>query len=267
MQLLPFCPTSPLFFEGLLCEEPITARYLGVLRDKHGKVILDRIYLRTRAECSPAIMRAGEDRRGSPNGGALLDMTANMKQPRSGPYFYRFLQTCLPSCLQNARQALGTKAVKVEEPWEVWPGAHYSISGLRADAHGALVAGEGDGKHAHNVTGLFAAGLAIGGGFGANCLGSTSLTENAVFGNRAGRAAAEHARDANPRGDDAPLRAMIDKVASRFAQKGTVAASKLKLDLQKECWECIGPIRKADKLARMNELLSKSTRQLDEVVV
>ena len=60
---------------------------------------------------------------------------------------------------------------------------------------------------------------------------------------------------------------MIDKVASRFGQKGTVAASKLKLELQKECWECIGPIRTADKLARMNELLSKWTRQLDEVVV
>ena len=267
VQFLPFCLTSPPSFEGLLCGEPVTASYLGVLRDKHGKVILDGIYLRTRAECSAAIMRAVEDGRGSPNGGAYLDMTANMKQPRSGPYFYRFLQTCLPSCLQNARQALGKKAGKVEEPWEVRPGAHYSMGGLRADAHGASVAGEGDGKRADGVTGLFAAGQAMGGVFGANRLGSTSLTENAVFGNRAGRAAAEHARDANPRGDDAPFRAMIDKVASRFGQKGTVAASKLKLELQKECWECIGPIRTADKLARMNELLSKWTRQLDEVVV
>ena len=267
VQFLPFCLTSPPSFEGLLCGEPVTASYLGVLRDNHGKVILDGIYLRTRAECSAAIMRAVEDGRGSPNGGAYLDMTANMKQPRSGPYFYRFLQTCLPSCLQNARQALGKKAGKVEEPWEVRPGAHYSMGGLRADAHGASVAGEGDGKRADGVTGLFAAGQAMGGVFGANRLGSTSLTENAVFGNRAGHAAAEHARDAKPRGDDAPFRAMIDKVASRFGQKGTVAASKLKLELQKECWECIGPIRTADKLARMNELLSKWTRQLDEVVV
>lgn len=267
VQFLPFCLTSPPSFEGLLCGEPVTASYLGVLRDNHGKVILDGIYLRTRAECSAAIMRAVEDGRGSPNGGAYLDMTANMKQPRSGPYFYRFLQTCLPSCLQNARQALGKKAGKVEEPWEVRPGAHYSMGGLRADAHGASVAGEGDGKRADGVIGLFAAGQAMGGVFGANRLGSTSLTENAVFGNRAGHAAAEHARDAKPRGDDAPFRAMIDKVASRFGQKGTVAASKLKLQLQKECWECIGPIRTADKLARMNELLSKWTRQLDEVVV
>ena len=245
---------------GLLCEEPITASYLGVLRDKHGKVILDRIYLRTRAECSAAIMRAVVDGRGCPNGGAYLDMTENMKQPRSGPYFYLFLQTCLSSCLQNARQALGKKAGAVEELWEVRPGAHYLIGGLRADAHGVSVASEGDGKRAHSVTGLLAAGQAMGGGFGANCLGSTSLTENAVFGNRASRAAAEHARDANPRGDDAPLRAMIDKVASRFALKGTVAACKSKLDLQKECCECIGQVRKADKLARMNGFLSKWTR-------
>ena len=267
VQFLPFCLTSPPSFEGLLCGEPVTASYLGVLRDKHGKVILDGIYLRTRAECSAAIMRAVEDGRGSPNGGAYLDMTANMKQPRSGPYFYRFLQTCLPSCLQNARQALGKKAGKVEEPWEVRPGAHYSMGGLRADAHGASVAGQGDGKRAHGVTGLFAAGQAMGGVFGANRLGSTSLTENAVFGNRAGRAAAEHAREASPSGDAAPFAAIIDAVSSRFGQKGTIAASKLKLELQKECWECIGPIRTADKLARMNDLLSKWTRQLDEVAV
>ena len=190
VQFLPFCLASPPSYEGLLCGEPVTASYLGVLRDKNGKIILDGVYLRTRAECSSAIMRAVEDGRGSPNGGAYLDMTGNMKLPRSGPYFYRFLETCLPSCLQNARQALGKKAGKVEEPWEVRPGAHYSMGGLRADAHGAAVGGDGEGDRAHGIAGLFAAGQAMGGVFGANRLGSTSLTENGVFGNRAGQAAA-----------------------------------------------------------------------------
>ena len=94
VQFLPFCLTSPPSYEGLLCGEPVTASFLGVLRDKHGKIILDGVYLRTRAECSAAIMRAVEDGRGSPNGGAYLDMTANVRAPRSGPYFKRFLETC-----------------------------------------------------------------------------------------------------------------------------------------------------------------------------
>ncbi|MGI9524498.1 MAG: FAD-binding protein [Hyphomicrobiaceae bacterium] len=267
VQFLPFCLASPPSYEGLLCGEPVTASYLGVLRDKNGKVILDGIYLRTRAECSAAIMRAVEDGRGSPNGGAYLDMTANMKQPRSGPYFYRFLETCLPSCLQNARQALGKKAGKVEEPWEVRPGAHYSMGGLRADAHGAAVAGEGVGERARGIAGLFAAGQAMGGVFGANRLGSTSLTENGVFGNRAGRAAAENAVTARQKTDNALFRPAINSVVKRFGQEGSVAAVKLKLELQKECWECIGPIRTAEKLKRMDELISGWTRQLDDVAI
>ena len=267
VQFLPFCLASPPSYEGLLCGEPVTASYLGVLRDKNGKVILDGIYLRTRAECSSAIMRAVEDGRGSPNGGAYLDMTANMKAPRSGPYFYRFLETCLPSCLQNARQALGKKAGKVEEPWEVRPGAHYSMGGIRADADGASVGGEGVGDRARGIAGLFAAGQAMGGVFGANRLGSTSLTENAVFGNRAGRAAAENARTANRTGDDAVFKPAINAVVRRFGQKGSVAAATLKLQLQKECWECIGPIRTADRLAKMDSLIEDWARQLDEVAI
>ena len=267
VQFLPFCLASPPSFEGLLCGEPVTASYLGVLRDKHGKVILDGIYLRTRAECSSAIMRAVEDGRGSPNGGAYLDMTANMKQPLSGPYFYRFLQTCLPSCLQNARQALGKKAGKVEEPWEVRPGAHYSMGGMRADAQGASVGGDGAGERCHGVDGLFAAGQAMGGVFGANRLGSTSLTENGVFGNRAGRAAAEHARASRRARDDGLFAPMIDAVAKRFGQKGSTAAAKLKLELQKECWECIGPIRTAERLAKMDGLIVAWADQLDDVAI
>lgn len=267
VQFLPFCLASPPSYEGLLCGEPVTASYLGVLRDKNGKVILDGVYLRTRAECSSAIMRAVEDGRGSPNGGAYLDMTANMQLPRSGPYFYRFLETCLPSCLQNARQALGKKAGKVEEPWEVRPGAHYSMGGLRADAHGAAVGGDGEGQRREGIAGLFAAGQAMGGVFGANRLGSTSLTENGVFGNRAGRAAAEWAREAKGGSDDALFADALRAVTKRFGQKGTIAAAKLKMELQKECWECIGPVRTADRVARMDRLIADWTRQLDDVAI
>ena len=37
-------------------------------------------------------MRAVEDGRGSPNGGAFLDMTKNISAPKSGKYFMKYLK-------------------------------------------------------------------------------------------------------------------------------------------------------------------------------
>ncbi len=267
VQFLPFCLASPPAYEGLCAGEPVMASYLGVLRDSNGKIILDGVFMRTRAECAAAILRAVEDGRGSPNGGAYLDMTANKELPLSGPYFQRFGETCLPSSYNNARQALGKKAAKFEEPWEVRPGAHYHMGGIRADADGASAGGAGDGDAAHGIAGLFTAGGAMGGVFGANRLGSTSLTEGAVFGGRSGRAAAAHARETGDRIRDAAFQAPIDRASRRFGQKGTLAAATLKLDLQRQAWKNIGPARTAEKLDRMDETIAGCTARLDEVAI
>ena len=136
IQFLPFCLASPPSYEGLLAGEPATGSFLGVLRDKHNKVILDSVYLRTRAECSEAIMRAVANGRGSPNGGAFLDMTANKKAKRSGKYFMEYLKSALPTAYNNARQALGKDAGKAEVPWEVRPSAHYMMGGVKVDEFG-----------------------------------------------------------------------------------------------------------------------------------
>lgn len=267
VQFLPFCLASPPSYEGLLCGEPVTASFLGVLRDRDNNVILDGVYLRTRAECSAAIMRAVEAGKGSPNGGAYLDMTANKTPPRSGPYFMKYLESCLPAAYRNARQALGKAAANCEEPWEVRPGAHYHMGGIRTDAHGASVGGDGDGDTAHGIRGLFAAGQAMGGLFGANRLGSTSLTEGAVFGARAGNAAAALAQSQNSAITEAPFAAKIDAVKARFGQAGTLAAAVLKLDLQRECWNCIGPLRTAEKLSKLDEMIKDMEAQLDQVAI
>ena len=153
----------------------------------------------------------------------------------------------MPSAIRNARQALGKAAGKCEEPWEVRPGAHYSMGGIRVDANGASVAGDAEGTIEQGIKGLFAAGQAMGGVFGANRLGSTSLTEAAVFGNRAGRTAARLARENSKKVSDDVFTPLIDNVTKRFGQQGEIAASTLKLQLQEECWHCIGPVRTADR--------------------
>ena len=264
LQFLPFCLASPPSYEGLLAGEPVTASYLGVLRDKNHKVILNGVHLRTRAACSEAIMRAVEDGRGSPNGGAYLDMTANKKLPKSGRYFMKFLKTSLPTAYINARQALGKEAAKVETYWEVRPGAHYMMGGIRVNNHGASVGGDREGSVKYGISGLYAAGQAMGGLFGTNRLGSTSLTELAVFGNRAGEAAARYAvNKANISKDE--FIPYITEYKKFFGRKGTISANSLVKTLQEESWLKIGPVRNLEGLNEMDSLIKRLEANLEMV--
>lgn len=79
-------------------------------------------------------------------------------------------------------RAIGVDPVR--EPIPVVPGAHYSCGGVLTDVHGQTA-----------LPGLYAAGeTARTGMHGANRLASNSLLEGLVVGDRAGRAAAGHAR-------------------------------------------------------------------------
>ncbi|NNF77915.1 MAG: FAD-binding protein, partial [Rhizobiales bacterium] len=142
----------------------------------------------------------------------------------------------------------------------------YMMGGIRTDANGAAVAGDGAGETTGALSGLFAAGQAMGGLFGANRLGSTSLTEGAVFGARAGKAAADAARTSSGI-NDAPFGPMIAAVKGRFGQSGTEAAAILKLDLQKECWNSIGPLRTAEKLGQIDRMIESWEARLDNVAI
>ena len=268
IQFLPFCLTSPPAFEGLLGGEPVTASYLGVLRDKNKKVILDCVYLRTRAECSAAIMKAVEDGRGTKNGGAYLDMTANKRAPKSGVYFMNFLKGSLPSAYNNVRQAMSKSEAQCEDLWEVRPSAHYMMGGIRVDENCRSIGGS-KGLKNDGILGLFAAGQAMGGLFGANRLGSTSLTEGAVFGQRAGKNAAHHARTISGMN---PLNKKLfmekaKKVNSLIGQKGHLHASRIKLSVQKKCWENLGPIRDEARLNKTKLFISKTRKKLKNVKI
>ena len=264
-QFLPFCLTSPPSFEGLLGGEPVTASFLGVLRDKNKKVILDGVYLRTRAECSAAIMKAVEDGRGTPNGGAYLDMTANKKAPKSGSYFMSFLKTSLPSAYNNVRQAMNKKEAQCEDLWEVRPSAHYMMGGIRVNENGQSIGGK-KGSQKNGIQGLFAAGQAMGGLFGANRLGSTSLTEGAVFGSRAGLKAALHSRSFKHQEIKKELFVKsASKIQDLLGQKGSLHASQLKIQLQKECWNNLGPIRDEKRLMKTKTFISEFREKLKKI--
>ncbi len=267
LQFLPFCLASPPSYEGLLAGEPSTASYLGVLRDKNGKIILNGVHLRTRAACSEAIMRAVEDGRGSPNGGAYLDMTANKNLPKSGPYFMKYLQDSLPTAFINARQALGKEAAKVEIAWEVRPGAHYMMGGIRVNDEGESVGGNNEGSVKYGIKGLFAAGQAMGGLFGANRLGSTSLTELAVFGIRSGIAAARNAKNSTSEVNNNTFDPQITEYTKLFGRKGSISSNSLKEKLQKESWKKIGPVRTAQGINDIDKVIKEIELKLINVSI
>ena len=267
IQFLPFCLASPPSYEGLLAGEPATGSFLGVIRDKDNKVILDSVYLRTRAECSEAIMRAVADGRGSPNGGAYLDMTANKKAKRSGKFFMEYLKSALPSAYNNARQALGKEAGKADIPWEVRPSAHYMMGGVRVDEYGRALTFDKKNNKMLSIPGFYAAGQAMGGLFGSNRLGSTSLTEVAVFGHRAGEHAAHYVKKNKQKIYDTDFEDQHVKFYKNFNNKGKLKAYKLKLDLQKKSWKYIGAARNKIGLKKMNNYLIKLEKKVKDIYV
>jgi succinate dehydrogenase/fumarate reductase flavoprotein subunit len=212
-------------------------------------------------------MRAVEDGRGSPNGGAFLDMTANKNLPKSGPYFMKYLQDSLPSAFINARQALGKEAAKVEIAWEVRPGAHYMMGGIRVNDEGESVGGKNEGSVNYGIKGLFAAGQAMGGLFGANRLGSTSLTELAVFGNRSGVAAARNAKNNTSKANNKIFDPYINEYTNLFGRNGSISSISLKEMLQKESWRKIGPVRTAKGIEDIEKIIKGIESKLINVTI
>jgi succinate dehydrogenase / fumarate reductase flavoprotein subunit len=130
--------------------------------------------LLTRDVVARAIRAEVEAGRGSPHGGAFLDI-ANQRDAET-------IKRKLPSMYHQFKQ-LGDVDI-TKQPMEVGPTCHYIMGGVRVDADTA----------ATNVPGLYAAGEVAGGLHGSNRLGGNSLSDLLVFGCRAGRYAAEYAR-------------------------------------------------------------------------
>jgi succinate dehydrogenase / fumarate reductase flavoprotein subunit len=129
--------------------------------------------LSTRDNVARAIYTEVKEGRGSPHGGAFLDISylpADRVKRKLPSMFHQFLELADVDI--------------TKQPMEVGPTTHYMMGGLRVDPDTA----------AATVPGLFAAGEAAAGLHGANRLGGNSLSDLLVFGRRAGEGAAAYAR-------------------------------------------------------------------------
>lgn len=131
--------------------------------------------LSTRDNVARSIYTEVKEGRGSPHGGAFLDISY---QPADR------VKSKLPSMYHQFMELADVDITK--EPMEVGPTCHYIMGGVRVDPDTAV----------STVPGLFAAGECTGGMHGSNRLGGNSLSDLVVFGRRAGEGAANYAKTA-----------------------------------------------------------------------
>ena len=128
--------------------------------------------LLTRDVVARAIRKEVEAGRGSPHGGAFLDIASH----RSPEYIKRKL----PSMYHQFKVLAELDITK--DPMEVGPTLHYFMGGVRVDADSQMT----------NVPGLFACGECAAGVHGANRLGGNSLSDLLVCGKLAGSGAVNY---------------------------------------------------------------------------
>ena len=141
--------------------------------------------LLTRDVVARAIRAEVQAGRGSPHGGAFLDIAS--RRPAD------YIKRKLPSMYHQFKELAEVDITA--SPMEVGPTLHYFMGGIRVDADSQQT----------NVPGLFACGECAAGLHGANRLGGNSLSDLIVFGRLAGTGAAAYLADlgATPRaGDD-----------------------------------------------------------------
>jgi succinate dehydrogenase / fumarate reductase flavoprotein subunit len=180
MEMVQFHPTGmvwPAGVRGILVTEGVRGEG-GVLRNKDGERFMER-YDRDRMELSSrdivarAINSEVSAGRGTPHGGAYLDITH-----RKPDYIKRKLPSMYEQFLKLAKVDI------TKQPMEVAPTIHYIMGGVRVNPD----------TGASTVAGLYAAGEVASGLHGANRLGGNSLSDLLVFGKRAGEAAAGAAK-------------------------------------------------------------------------
>ena len=186
--------------------------------------------LLTRDVVARAIRKEVKAGRGSPHGGAVLDIASQRKAED--------IKKKLPS-MYHQFKVLAELDITTD-PMEVGPTLHYMMGGIRVDADSQM----------SQVPGLFACGECSGGMHGANRLGGNSLSDLLVFGKLAGVGAAKYIR-----GISSPI-GIVDEEAKVIIRAATEILNResgenpylLHEDLEENMQSNVGIIRSAELL-------------------
>ena len=199
--------------------------------------------LLTRDVVAKAINSEVKAGRGSPHGGAFLDISHRGEEA---------ILKKLPSMHHQFKELAGVDISK--EPMEVGPTAHYVMGGVMVDAE----------TQESSVPGLFACGEVASGLHGANRLGGNSLSDLIVFGKRAGEFAAKRAKDlAQPVIDVTQVNQAIEVMLEPFNNEGGENPGQIYDELRDMMQAKVGIIRtKAELDEAINDLKDFESRRM-----
>ena len=235
MEFVQFHPTGmvwPPGVQGLLVTEAVRGEG-GILRNKLGERFMERydpkkMELSTRDVVARAIYTEVKEGRGTPHGGAYLDISH-----KPAEYVKRKLPSMYHQFLELADVDI------TQTPMEVGPTCHYMMGGIKVEADTAQA----------TVPGLFAAGEAAAGLHGSNRLGGNSLSDLLVFGRRAGSAAAEQAGKVEaPVIDADQIREAEREMLAPFERTEGESAYEVHRDLQDAMQKNVGIFRVQEDL-------------------
>ena len=212
--------------------------------------------LLTRDHVARCIVREIKEGRGSPHGGVFLDIAWIKEKIPNAP---DHIKRKLPSMYHQFKELAEIDIT--EEAMEVGPTTHYIMGGIRVDADSQM----------STVTGLFAAGECATGLHGANRLGGNSLSDLLVFGRRAGRYAAEFAKE-HPQGniDSAQIERVAKKTLEPFdrdASSGGDGPYQIQQKLQTTMQDLVGIVRSESDLGKALEEIGKLRQSAEGVAV
>lgn len=208
MEMVQFHPTGmvwPPGVRGILVTEGVRGEG-GLLYNSEGERFMktydpERMELSSRDVVARSIFKEAQAGRGTPHGGAWLDIS------HKGP---EYVKAKLPGMYEQFLTLADLDITR--ERFEVAPTCHYTMGGLRVDPETC----------ATNIPGLFASGEVACGLHGANRLGGNSLSDLLVFGRRAGLGARDYVSGGvglTPI-DAAELDAEMDRVLEPFKREG-----------------------------------------------
>ena len=196
--------------------------------------------LPTRDVVARAIRKEVKAGRGSPHGGAFLDI-ANQRSEED-------IKKKLPSMYHQFKVLAELDITK--DVMEVGPTLHYMMGGIRVDADTQM----------SRIPGLFACGECSGGMHGANRLGGNSLSDLLVFGKLAGEGVSDYIKKLNqkPQIDEDKIKFIIRNATVILNRESGENPYLLHEKLVENMQNSVG-------IVRTEELLSKGITKLEDL--